>query len=217
MLQRPILVAGAASGLVSVALFTAMDVIGAVLRPGYSSISQAVSELIEVGAPNKPVLDAMLVGYHGLVIPFAITLHYAVNRGTGSRVGPVLLALAGGLGVVLTLFFPCDVGCEPFVSVRGTAHIFIAIPMGFAILFAILAFSMRFARQPDWVRYVLYSRLTFAAGVALAGVTVLLAESEVVGLLERLLTASYLQWYVVMAIVVIRRNLRRAPGIVYDS
>jgi hypothetical protein len=207
MSNRLILAATGACGLVSVALFALADISGAALRPSYSSVSQAISELIETGAPHKTLLDAMLTGYHGLVIPFALGLHKSIGDGAGKRVGPILLAGAGVLGVVLTLFFPCDPGCEPFVSLRGTMHILIAIPMGFAILFAILAFSFRFSRDSLWgPGYALYSRVTFGAGVVLAAVTVALAESNVVGVLERLLTASYLQWYVVMGIGVIRRS-----------
>jgi hypothetical protein len=54
--------------------------------------------------------------------------------------------------------------------------------------------------------YDAYSQITFAAGVVLAVVTVALAETDLVGLLERLLTASHLQWYAVMGIAVIHRT-----------
>jgi hypothetical protein len=211
MSNRPVLAATGACGLVSAALFAAADISGAALRPSYSSVSQAISELIEAGAPHKALLDTMLTVYHGLVIPFALGLHKSISDGAGNKAGPILLASAGALGVVLTLFFPCDPGCEPFVSLRGTMHIFIAIPMGFAILFAILAFSFRLSRDLSWgPGYALYSRITFATGAVLAAVTVALAESNVVGVLERLLTASYLQWYVVMGIAVICRRAREA-------
>jgi len=99
------------------------------------------------------------------------------------------------------LFFPCDPGCEPFVSVRGTLHIFIAIPMGFSILFAILGFSFRLAHNEEWRLHRLYSVLAFVAGIAMAVATVLLAETDWVGWLERAFTWVYLQWYVVMGTV----------------
>lgn len=128
-----------------------------------------------------------------------------MDNGKNRSIGPMLLALAGALGVVLTLFFPCDVGCEPFVSLRGTLHIFIAVPMGFAIILSILAFSQSFKRDNYWVRYSRYSKVTFIIGVVFAIVTVALAESSMVGLAERVLTISYLQWYVVIGIALMRR------------
>jgi hypothetical membrane protein len=128
-------------------MFLAADVVGALLTPGYSMAKQAISELMEVGAPYKHVVDPLLIAYHGLVIPFAVGLHRALPGGARGWIAASLLGAAGLAGVALTLFFPCDPGCEPFVSLRGTAHIFIAIPMGFSILFAILGFSFRLAHD----------------------------------------------------------------------
>lgn len=191
-------------GILSAVLFIAADVIGASLRPGYSMTAQAISELVEAGAPNKPLLDGLLLGFHGLVIPFAYGLHRTVGNGTGNPLGPLLLGAAGVLGVILTLFFPCDPGCEPFQTFRGTMHIVIAIPMGFAVLFAILAFSYRLSASGPWAAYAPYSKATFAGGVALAVITVVLAETALVGVFERALTAAYLQWYVVMGAALVR-------------
>lgn len=201
-LQKPF----AACGPLSAALFVAADRVGAALTPGYSSRSQAVSELIEVGAPYKYVVDPLLLGFHGLVIPFALGLHLSLNATRNRLTGPALLAGAGMAGLVLTLFFPCDPGCEPFVSVRGTMHIFIAIPMGFAVLFAILAFGHRFGSTPGGQGFRRYSFATFAAGIALAVITVVFAETDLVGWLERALTLTYLQWYAVVGIAAARRG-----------
>ena len=190
-------------GIISAILLTVAYVVGAILRPGYSSISQAISELVEAGAPNKMLLDLILFGFHGLVIPFAYGMHIGIKEGKGSKVGPLLLACAGIIGIILTAFFPCDPGCE-FITFRGIMHIFLAIPMGFMILFSILAFSFRFKNTESWSIYVRYSIITFSAGVLLGILSVVFATSAVGGLLERLISASYRQWYVVMGIKLIR-------------
>lgn len=186
-------------GLASALFFVAADGLGAALRPDYSVLSQAISELIEAGAPNKAPLDLLLLGFHGLVIPFALGLHRAVRPGPGAALAPALLGGAGALGVILTLFFPCDPGCRP-VTLRGTLHIFIAVPMGVSVVLSILAFGRRFGGDPRWAGYRGYSYVTGGAGLALAAVTVALAETDVVGLAERGLTASYLQWYAVIGL-----------------
>jgi len=141
------------------------------------------------------------------VIPFSYGLHRAINNGKGSKIAPILLAGAGVLGVILTLFFPCDPGCEP-VTFRGIMHILIAIPMGFLILFAILAFSRRLKNDKEWNIYSRYSLITFIVGILLGISTVVLAKASIGGLLERILTASYLQWYVIMGMALIRRKPR---------
>ncbi|NBC95981.1 MAG: DUF998 domain-containing protein, partial [Deinococcus-Thermus bacterium] len=65
MRDRLCIVAGIC-GVASAAFFVAADLAGILLRPGYSPVSQAISELIETGAPNKTLLDALLLGFHGL-------------------------------------------------------------------------------------------------------------------------------------------------------
>ncbi|RLG33620.1 hypothetical protein DRN97_04620 [Methanosarcinales archaeon] len=56
-------------GIISTLLITAANIVGALLRPGYSSVTQAISELIEAGAPNKILLDTMLFGFPCLSDP----------------------------------------------------------------------------------------------------------------------------------------------------
>lgn len=199
---------GGGSIIIAVSLFVLADIYGSLARHDYSPVANAISELIETGAPNKRVLDLLIGTFHALVVPFAFGLLSATRNGRLSFLGPALLAVAGSLGVVLTLFFPCDAGCEP-VTARGTAHIFIAVPMGFSVLLAILAFSNRFAKIPHWTRYARYSRVTAFAGLVLAISTVVMAETDMVGLLERVLTISYLQWYLVVGTVLLKLGVGR--------
>jgi hypothetical protein len=118
-----------------------------------------------------------------------------------------MLGLAGLAGVILTLFFPCDPGCEPFVSLRGTLHIFIAIPMGLSILIAIWLVGGAMRASPQWHRFAGYSRATAVVGAGLAAVTIVLAETDQIGLFERLLTWSYLQWYIAIGLTIARGRM----------
>ncbi|MFZ2102525.1 MAG: DUF998 domain-containing protein, partial [Oricola sp.] len=174
-------------------MFLAADRVGAAMTPGYSSWAQAISELMETGAPAKHVVDPLLIAYHGSVIPFAIGLHRATRSLARSWLAPALLSGAGLAGVILTAIFPCDPGCEPMVSLRGTLHILIAIPMGFSILVAIYLFSRRFRGSAGWRYCRIYSLLTFWSTLALAILTVAVAETVYVGVAERFLTYGYLQ------------------------
>jgi hypothetical membrane protein len=202
--RRNLKISGAA-GIVSASLYIASWIIGAILRPGFSTQRQAVSELIEAGAPNKLLLDVMIFGFHLLVIPFAYGLHKGIDDEEDSKAGLLLLVSAGALGTILTLFFPCDPGCEP-VTLRGTMHIVLAIPLGFLILFAILAFSRKLSRDKEWVGYGSYSLITFAGGLAAGILAAVFAKSSIGGILERLVGIAYQQWYVVMGLALIRRG-----------
>jgi len=198
-----------ACGLVAAGAFALADGLGAALTPDYSAWSDAISELVERGAAGKRFVDPLLLLYHALVIPFAFGLRRAIHPGAALPVGPFMLGLAGLAGVILTLFFPCDPGCEPFVSFRGTLHIFIAIPMGISILIAVWLVGGAMRASPAWRRFVAYTRATSIAGAGLAAATVALAETNHVGVLERLLTWSYLQWYAVIATAIARGRLAR--------
>ncbi|MGC9371192.1 MAG: DUF998 domain-containing protein [Paracoccaceae bacterium] len=194
-------------GVCAAAAFALADGLGIALTPVYSAWSDAISELVERGAAAKHILDPVLLLYHALVIPFAVGLRRAIYPGAVLPVGPIMLGFAGLAGVILTLFFPCDPGCEPFVSLRGTLHIFIAIPMGISILIAIWLVGAAMRASPPWHGFAFYSRATAIAGAGLAAVTIVLAETDHVGLFERLLTWSYLQWYVVIGLAIARGRM----------
>jgi hypothetical protein len=82
----------------------------------------------------------------------------------------------------------------------------LAIPLGFLILFAILAFSRRLKDDEQWAGYDRYSLITFFVGLLAGIAAAVFAKSPIGGILERLVGVAYQQWYVVMGIALIRRN-----------
>jgi hypothetical protein len=119
-------------GVLAAAALALSDGLGIALKPDYSASSDAISELVARGAAARHVVDPVLLLHHAQVIPFAFGVHRAIHPNAVMPVGPFMLGLAGLAGVILTLFLPCDPGCEPFVSLRGTLHIFIAIGLTIA-------------------------------------------------------------------------------------
>jgi hypothetical membrane protein len=91
------------------------------LRPGYSHISNTISELGETGTPR-----AHLVAF-GLFLPVGLLVWLALwllHRETaGKDVSRVLFALSClGAGYVVSTFFPCDPGAPLFGSWRTLVH-----------------------------------------------------------------------------------------------
>ncbi len=179
-------------------MFLAADLAGILATPEVSPVSQAISELMERDAPAKGLVDPLLVMYHGLVIPFAGRLDRSLPSRLPGPLGPRLIGLVGLAGVILTLFCPCDPGCALFVSLQETLHIFIAIPMGFAILNGIWLTGRRQRSRPLLARH---GHITAGLGLCLAVLTVAPAETDAVGLVERVLTWSYLLWYATTGLV----------------
>jgi hypothetical protein len=91
------------------------------LRPGYSHISNTISELGETGAPR-----ARLVAY-GFFLPVGLMVWLALwllQRGSSDKgASAVLLALSClGTGYVVAAFAPCDPGGPLFGSWRTLVH-----------------------------------------------------------------------------------------------
>jgi hypothetical membrane protein len=108
-----------------VAVTAVMVLLGTVyfasLRPGYSHISNTISELGETGAPQA---RAVAFGFFlpvGLIVWWALWLAQCHRPGHDTSL--VLLALSGlGTGYVLAAFFPCDPGGPLFGSWRTMVH-----------------------------------------------------------------------------------------------
>jgi len=96
----------AVCGIIGPVLFTGLVVIISYLRPGYSHMSQAISELGEVGAPNAIVQDTNFILVGLLIIAFSFGLHRGISEGRGSKVGPALVIIFGAVavyGIILDL------------------------------------------------------------------------------------------------------------------
>ncbi len=91
------------------------------LRPGYSHISNSISELAEAGASPTRLLSFGVYLPVGLMVWLAMWLTY---RGTREReVSLVLLAMSCfGIGYVVGALFPCDPGAPVFGSWRTLVH-----------------------------------------------------------------------------------------------
>jgi hypothetical protein len=88
-------------------------VLGGLLSPDYSHASRAISELIEVGAPNKWLLNPLFALYNLLTGTFAVGLFLVVRtrrrteRRLSGLLGALVLVFEAFVGLV-TVFFPQD-------------------------------------------------------------------------------------------------------------
>jgi len=124
MSRRILLLAGAGA----TAVYVVSVILGGIIRPGFSHLSQAVSELIEIGAPNKNILNPLFLLYNLLTAGFGIGLYFYGSNGTDSRriiVAASVVLVAEAVFGFVTVFFPQDVPGTP-ITPTGTVHILLA-------------------------------------------------------------------------------------------
>jgi len=184
-------------GIISPLLYLIMVIIGGAFIPGYSHITETVSELLVAGAPNRSLLATLMISSSVLGILFPIGLHRGINEGRGSKVGPAFLITASVLGI-FTTYFPQDPGGPP-VTFAGTMHVVLIIPMVILSLGAFLAFWRRLRSDSLWAGYDKYALITFIVAIPLGIVSAVSLDSPYIGLLERISVVVILQWGFFMA------------------
>jgi hypothetical protein len=194
----------------------ANDLVAAARYPGYSRLSQAVSELSATGAPTKAFLTAMFPVFVGLMLAFGVGVWRAA-RGRRS------LAVTGGLLVAHALMAPLWLLApmsqrELLVAGGGTAqdtmHI-VLTALTVALILSQLGFGA--AALGWWFRG--YS-LVSAAAVIGCGISTGAQSSRMVagqltpwlGLTERIGMVAWLLWMAVLAIVLLREGRSARPS-----
>ena len=195
-----------ACGIVSSILYVATDILGGLRYPGYSFTSQAISELMAIGAPSESFVDPLFIIYGVLLLAFALgVFREGAVCGRALRAAGALLmgnAIIGLTGP--TLFEMHRRGATSGAS--DTLHIVLTAALVLSTLLAI-GFAA-FALGTRFRRYSLATLVTMIAlGVATVPYGVRLAANEPTpgfGIVERAIIYSSLLWIAVLASALLR-------------
>ena len=192
----------ALGGIAGPALFSAVVIVAAALRAGYSHTADFISELGATGTPYASLMNYAGFIPAGLMLAaFGIALAKTLPRRRACLLAAVLVA-SFGAGIAASGFASCDPGC-PLAggSVENLVHNRIA-PIAFLCLIAgagILGFQFR--SDPAWRSLSVYSLVSSLVGLCLL---VALASSfdtrELTGLWQRLLLAVLFLWCAVVGL-----------------
>jgi hypothetical membrane protein len=194
-------------GILAPVIYIFTVVLGGAIRPGYSHVAQAVSDLIATEAPNKALLDSLFALYNLLTIAFGVGLFLYVrssNQKRGNLVGTLGALILGASAVfgVIILFFPEPVGgmAAPITS-TGTMHIVFAGLSSLSTMLAMLLMGFWFRNNPRLQRYGLYSFISVAVVFLSGGLAAVSVanQSPIAGLLERITIGGFIQWLFVIA------------------
>lgn len=182
-----------------------MWIIGGIIQPDYSHIRDDVSSLMAVGAPNKRLFDKIIVTSSTLLFVFYLGLHWGVNNGEGSIIGPILFVISGLLGVLVALFFPLDEGGE-IVTTQGKLHLILIAISGMLATAGMVAMWLRLESVAEWSLFGTFSLITAIVSLILVIISSFTATSSYFGLIERFMVSSYQIYYFVLALMVFLTN-----------
>lgn len=188
-----------AAGLLAPLVYAGTVLVGAAIRPGYSHIANAVSELVEAHAPDRWRLNVAFFAYNLLSMAFGVGITVVAANPTLVLAGWILVA-AGGLGLAMS-WFPMDpVGTR--MTRPGLGHLIIAGLMSVGTIAALVTFAIGAGDVDGWSGFSVYSYAT-AGFVAVTGAVAAMSAGghwPTMGFWERLTIGGFLQWHLVLAI-----------------
>jgi len=186
-------------------VYTVTWILGGILQPDYNHIRDDISSLFAVGAPNKRLMQSLMIASSVLLFAFYLGLHEGINDGGGSIVGPILFLVSSFLGMLVTLFFPLDERGE-IVTLRGKMHLILVIGSGLLTIAGMVALWFRLQSVVVWSAFATYSLISAVASFILVVISGILIKSKYRGLLERLGVTPYLLYYFVLSLMVFLNN-----------
>jgi Protein of unknown function (DUF998) len=204
-------------GIASSALYVLMNIIAPLRYPGYSAFSQTISELSAIGAPSRPLWMPLVVVYSVLLIAFGVGVWLSAG---GTRALRVVGGLLVGLGIAGCLWpllpggasmHPREVLAAGGGTLTDTLHLFQG---GVGTLFSLLIIGFGAAAFGGWFRRysiaTIVVLLTCGAWTAVEAPQVSANQATPrLGVIERILFLSFLLWFAVLAIVLLRTQAQR--------
>ena len=204
-------------GILAPVVYVAAVILGGILSPDYSHKSQAVSELIEAGAPNKGILNPLFAVYNLLTGAFGVGLFLTVRassqteRRLSGSLGAFALIFEAVVGF-LTIFFPQDPR-DAAPTLTGATHIALAGLSSLATAVTILLIGLWFRKIPVLRGYGTYSFITVAIIFVTGGLAAwtVPTNNPFAGVFERLVIGAFLQWLVVIGLRMYRPGVSSSP------
>ena len=191
----------ALGGMLGPVLYTMIWVLGGILQPEYSHVRDDVSSLMAVGAPNKRLFDLMQTVDVVLMIIFFSSLHWAIEGGEGSILGPACFVASNVVGLAIVLFYPLDEG-GGIESPTAQMHVKLVALMSVLAMLGMLAMWLRFMNADGWAGFSQYTMASFVVTLVTGLIGVKTVGTEIMGLTERLVVTANVQYFFVLALKV---------------
>ena len=192
-------------GMISPILYTIMWILGGLLLSDYSHIRDDISSLFSVGAPKKWLFKVLITVSSVFLFIFYLGLHWGLNNGQGSIIGPILFLASGFMGVLVAFFFPLDVGGE-IITYKGKLHLILVVLSGFLNIIGMVAIWFRLSPVSGWSDFAWFSLISSIVSLALVILSLVFIKSKYRGLVERIMVTPYQLYYFVISLMVFLAN-----------
>jgi hypothetical membrane protein len=190
-------------GLIAPVLFVFMTILGGALRPGYSHVSDTVSELFSPGSPNKLLLDTLHTIFALLLALFGVGLLQFVRKSERSTligtIGASLFIAMGFVSVATATVFPQDAWGSP-PTFPGEMHIILSGVVALLSILSMLLIGTWFNRTEIFPGFRTYSFITVGAALISAGFFAANLGGPIMGLAERITILVGFLWTFTLAL-----------------
>jgi hypothetical membrane protein len=194
-------------GILSPLLYAVSDLLAGMQWEGYSFRDQTISELGAIGAPSRQLFSALLVIVYLLMFGFGVGVRKAAGGNRRLRIAGSLLIALGVLALSVGQFAP--------MRLRGTAQGLLGtLHLAEGMLAMLLIFTaMGMAATVLGPRFRLYTIATIVLVLAFGAWSGVEApriaqglETPWVGVKERIFWYGYQSWFIVLALMLLRRT-----------
>jgi hypothetical membrane protein len=195
-------------GIVGSIVYVLSVILGGLLWPGYSHVSQSISTLIMTTSPNQIFMQPLFWIYNLLLVAFSIG-YYRWSQNILIKISAAFLFLVA-LSGILMLIFPQDAINAP-LSAHGLAHLIFAGVAALSTLVAIFLSAIGLWGRGGYKKLGVLS-LVFGLVILITGPLTAMAPTafpQYFGLSERITIGSFIVWWFVLSYT-IHRSERKA-------
>lgn len=187
-------------GIAAAVIYVFAVILGGIMWPTYSHVTQAISELIMTSSPNQIVLQPLFWAYNLLVVSFSVGYyHWGKNRSKGliwASISLFIVALSG----VGTLIFPQDkIGTA--LSTPGLLHLIFAGLAALMTLVAMFSTAIGLWKHRNYKNIAIIS-LALGLVILFNGPLTAMAPTllpNYFGISERITIGSFILWLFILS------------------
>jgi hypothetical protein len=182
------------------------DIVGGIITPDYNYVKNAVSELIQSGAENRPFLSLFMFLHAVMMILFSIGIltQHSFNQSNLIFIGGILLLGVGISHAFSSSIFPMDPIGEGS-TFQGTMHLILVVFTVVSIFVLMPLLGIGYYRFYGWKSFAIFTFLCLTV-IVISGIASPVAigkRIEIMGLTERITGYTFYIWLFVMAYLLI--------------